>query len=438
MSDRPRLLFLAFGFPPAAKSSTYRLREIANQFAALGWEVTVLNAPDAAWEADSGIDGTLMDSVDPSIRVVHAPVERIDLETDIRRFSRQRAADPGRWHRAFRRRSRRDFPEPVFGGWRASIERTVLDLHAETPFDLVVVTCVPYVLLTAAVRLHREHGVPFAIDFRDGWSIDVVGGQVAFEQDSEAGRHEREALELAESLWVVNEPIADHYRRRYPELAAKVHVVRNGFDADSASSSPRPPATPPLRFGYLGTINFSRAALEAVLAAWTEAREVEPLLAGATFEIRGHLGAGPSRRAHPLLEPIIEAAPAGVSYGGPVTKSEVGAVYASWDALVLILIGGGFVTSGKVYEYMASGLPVVSAHASEHDASDLLRDYPLWTGACELDHDRLVAGFREAARLAVEAPAAARQEALAYASRFDRQDLMAPAVRRLVGQVRPS
>ncbi|MFC7505242.1 glycosyl transferase, partial [Nocardioides sp. GCM10030258] len=71
----------------------------------------------------------------------------------------------------------------------------------------------------------------------------------AFERDSTSGRWEQRALDAAESLWLVNEPIADHYRERYPELADKVRVVRNGFDRDSIPTQIPQPAVAPLRFG---------------------------------------------------------------------------------------------------------------------------------------------------------------------------------------------
>lgn len=433
---RPRLLFLAFGFPPAAKSSAHRLREIANQFAALDWDVTVVNAARETWESDHGLDLSMLDHVDPRVRLVELPVRRPELETDIRTFSRSRAQHPARWLRAQRERNLRSFPEPAFGGWRTTVEDAVLDLHREEPFDLVIVSCVPYVLIAAALRLHREYGVPYAVDFRDGWSIDVVAGEVAFEKDSELGRWETEALESAESLWVVNDPIAEHYRTRYPHLADRIHVVRNGFDPDSIPGAvPARKRDEPLRFGYLGVVNVDVEFLKAVLGAWREARASDPRLAGATLDIRGHVGSGASRETNGIATALIEARADGVRFGGPVKKSEVGAVYAGWDALVLILIGGGFMTSGKVYEFMATGLPIVSAHAPVHDASSLLQGYPLWTGAQGLDHDHLVRAFGEAAGMALEAGPERRAAAREHAARYDRRSLMCPAVNQLAARV---
>ena len=42
-TGRPHAYYLAIGFPPAAKSCAYRMRETANQLYAEGWDVTVDN-----------------------------------------------------------------------------------------------------------------------------------------------------------------------------------------------------------------------------------------------------------------------------------------------------------------------------------------------------------------------------------------------------------
>ncbi|MCZ7424627.1 glycosyl transferase [Micromonospora sp. WMMA1949] len=437
---RPHAIYLAIGFPPAAKSSAYRLRETANQFVAQGWDITVITICQQAWEREYGLDHTLSEKVDPRVRVVELPLIREDLETDIRAFSEERSLDPAGWIKRLRKREQQAFPEPVFGGWRYELEKAVLRLHREHPADLLLASCAPYVNLAATRKLWEEHKVPYAVDFRDGWSLDVIGGGEAFTRDSVSGRWESSVLEHALAVWCVNDPIAGFYRERYPHLADRVHVVRNGYDEDSlpdiSGRSPDPAAG--LTFGYLGSVNFSPAFLESVLDAWRIARRDDPLLARSRFEVRGHIGAGASREANRHMDLLKEAAVDGVSFGGPVPKAELAATYGSWDALVLMLVGGRFVTSGKVYEFMASGLPVLSAHDVDHDASNVLAGHPLWTGAVGLDPHRLAGSFVEAGRLALKATDADRAAARELARRYARPAVLAPAVRRLTELVRPT
>lgn len=436
MTSKKHLILLAIGFPPAAKSSAYRLREMANQFAALEWDVTAVTIADESWEREFGLDYSLLDAVDPRIRIVKVPIARTDLETDIRNYSRERAIEPKSWIAKQAERDQQVFPEPVFGGWLPALERAVLDLHAERPADLVLASCAPYVLLGVAKRLWDEHKVPYSIDFRDGWSLDVISGNPAFTPESSQGLIEADVLSESLLTWFVNEAIADFYRDRYPALADRIRVARNGFDVDSVPVSLRAPDPDNgLDFGYLGSVNFRSSFLATVLGAWHDAREKDDLIARSRFEIRGHIGAGHAREANAHVNVINQASQDGVTFGGPVANSDLAATYARWDALVLMLVGGKYVTSGKVYEFAASGLPIVSAHEAEHDASEVLRDRPMWSGAVGNEREALTEAFINVGRIAVSATSAQRTQAREQAQRFARSAPIARMARELVDRV---
>lgn len=428
-NDRPHLIYLAIGFPPAAKSSAYRLRETANQFCAQGWDVTVITIQQEAWEREYGLDHSLSESVDPRIRIVELPLARVDLETDIRAFSKARSLRPRQWIEQQREQDLEIFPEPVFGGWRFALEKAVLHEHRAHPADLLLASCAPYVNLAAAWKLWEQYKVPYIIDFRDGWSLNVISGEAAFAEGSPAGRWEQKVLAEARAVWCVNDPIASFYRQRHPAIAERVRVVRNGFDEDGLPALTREPNPDEgLTFGYLGSINFAPSLLEAVLTGWRLARRSDPVVARSRFEVRGHIGAGALREANAHMELLRAAEPDGVEFGGPVAKVEVPATFGRWDALVLMLVGGAYVTSGKVYEYAASGLPIISAHEIEHDATTVLSGHPLWIEAVGLAPDRLAASFIAAAQLARDTNESARAAARAHAQQFTRTALLAPAV----------
>lgn len=434
---RPHVIYLAIGFPPAAKSCTYRMRETANQFCDLGWDVTVLTIEDAAWEREYGLDYTLNDAVDPRVKVIKLPLVREDLETNIRRYSESRAMQPQRWIKTLRDRGQLVFPEPVFGAWRPELEKAMLKVHRSHPADLVLASCAPYVNLAAVWKLWEAHRVPYAIDFRDGWSVDVINGGSAFDPDSVAGEWETKVLANAIAVWTVNDPIADHYRQRYPDIADRVRVVRNGYDPDSLPEpvTRRPDPARGLTFGYLGSVNFSPVFLDSVLAAWRIARAEDPLVARSRFEVRGHIGAGHAREANGHIDLLSAAANDAVSFHGPVAKADLAATYGSWDVLTLMLVGGRFVTSGKVYEFMASGLPVLSVHVVDHDASALLAGHPLWVEPVGVHPRRLAASFIAAARLAVTATDADRAAARRHGEQYSRAAQLRPAIEALASAV---
>jgi hypothetical protein len=124
----------------------------------------------------------------------------------------------------------------------------------------------------------------------------------------------------------------------------------------------------------------------------------------------------------------------GVTWGGPVPKAETAALYAGWDALVLCLVGGRYVTSGKVYDYVSTGLPIMSAHEPEHAAAEVMADYPLWVRNAGLTVPQLADAFIETAHLAVDSTDVDRKQAQMHAERFERYRQIEPAVARLTNR----
>jgi glycosyltransferase involved in cell wall biosynthesis len=116
----------------------------------------------------------------------------------------------------------------------------------------------------------------------------------------------------------------------------------------------------------------------------------------------------------------------GVTYAGPVPKAEVRQAYTEADVLLLILPGSRYVTSGKVYEYMATGKPIVSVHDPDSSANEPLRGYPHWFPVRDLSaqavSEALVAAGRAARRLTADDVARARE----HAARFTRSAQLAP------------
>jgi glycosyltransferase involved in cell wall biosynthesis len=431
---KPHLVYLAWGFPPAAKSCAYRMLATANSFARHGWDVTVVTLTRDAWLREHGLDESLLPLVEPSIDVVRLPLYREDLDTDIRAYSRLRAQRPKQWLKWHRRGDVRQFPELVFGRWHDELIAATREVHARKPADLVLATAAPYTFFAPALDLYQHHGVPYVLDYRDGWSLDIIGDREAFTGTSRRGRIESDLIAHAEEAWFVNTPIRDWYRQRYEDRAEHLHVVRNGSDvAVGTADIPlrQADAAKGLTFGYLGTVTFTPARTRALCEGWRLARQESELLSRSNLEFRGHIGAGAARGASGHARIISQYAEDQVSYEGPVAKAETAAVYGSWDALVLALVGGRYVTSGKVYDYISTGLPVMSAHETDHAATEILEGYPLWVRNQGLEAEDLAKAYLEAAELAVTATPEQREAARSHADQFERYRQIEPAVQRL-------
>lgn len=404
-AHRPHLLYIAWGFPPCRAGGVYRALATANYFAAHGWRVTVLTADRETFLRYTGADTSLEREIHPEIEVRRIPFEWPLMETDLRKWSAFRAHLPTGWRKVRVKADNVSFPETTYGPWRRPLERGALQVHANDPVDLVIATANPHVAFAAAYRLHRAAGVPYVMDYRDAWLLNVFTGDQTQPDRSRAARWERTLVTNAHQVWFVNEPIADWHRRRYPEQATKVRVVENGYDEEFAPK-PRQHTSPPgqpLVFGYIGTIT-AVVPIAEFLAGWKLARSTSPLLREAEVHIYGYIGyysiGGVATRS------LIEAqAAAGVRYLGPVEKAEVAATYETFDALALILGTGRYVTSGKAYEYIASGLPVAAVHEPGNAATEVFAGHPRHFGVADLSPEQIAHALVAAAESAVGASA---------------------------------
>jgi glycosyltransferase involved in cell wall biosynthesis len=357
------------------------------------------------------------------------------VESDLRRWPASRVYAGPVWRRLRARADRRPFPEVTYGPWRPVIEEAAERIHLSRKVDLVLATANPNVSFMAGKHLHDRFGVPYVMDYRDAWSLDVFDGRRIHSADSRVGRLERELVDSAREVWFVNDTIADWHRGAYPEVADRIRVVANGWDPDLAPDGSRSPVAPdrPLTFGYLGTVS-SKVPMAEFVGGWTRARELSDDVARARAVVRGYLGfySTPQERLSTLL---ADAAADGVDYGGPVSKGSVGSVYDGFDVCVLILGTGRYVTSGKVYEYVATGKPVVSVHDPGNAATDVLRGYPLWFPAASLAPDDVAAALVDAGAAARTADADVRAAAREYGARFRRDLQLAPRVAGLLESV---
>jgi glycosyltransferase involved in cell wall biosynthesis len=445
---RPRLLYLAFYFPPSRASGVYRARATANLLAEQGWDVTVFAAPlPFLYDTIGSVDEKLMDTVDPRITVVRPNLNTYTWQTDLRDFSGLRKRFPHLAHTLYARGQRHVFPERYVSWGRSSLFRA-LRMHARRRFDVVLATGNPYVSFGVAWLFHRLTRTPYVIDYRDAWTLDQFTEGPRFDDDHGVWRWERRVLERAAGSAFVNEAQREWHARRYPVAADRMITITNGWDADTLTGTPEPPPAARAardgergpRFSFVGTFT-EEQPIEEMMEGFARAREF-PEMAEAELRLFGYFGffkAAPAAlRARfaagsgPVDEEGDERLLApGVRHFGPVSKTTVAEVYRETDVLVFLTGGGRYITSGKIFEYMATGRPILSVHAPGSAAEEILRGYPLWFNPGGLDPADIASSMVEAAKAAAGLDQRQVDAARAYAEPFERSVALEPLVRRL-------
>ena len=406
MSRPRRLLFLAFWYPPSRASGVHRALAISRAFVDAGWEVAVVTVDERFLEEEVGsVDLSLLAEVPDGVEIRRVPftTRRPSAVVPIDAIGRFRANVPLLWNlldRQLARRVDRMRGRLPVGGRLAGVDERYLrwiepvvaegqELHRCTPVDHVLATGNPYAAFEAARRLSADLGVSFSLDYRDPWTIDVFSGDEVLSMPTR--RLEAEIIEEAAAAFHVNQALADAYAERYPRVAERQHVASNGFDRNSIPSNAC--AEGAISFGLIGTLN-AQWPLAAMFDGWRAAR---PDLGDATFDFAGHLGY--FGRSAAVLQRELPSESEGFRYHGPIEKRAVASFYAKTRVVVVPAPGGAFVTSGKVFEAAAIGVPVLCIQGEGGGARQVLDGHP---GAvfAEPDSASVAEGFLRAAELA--------------------------------------
>ncbi|MDW8146107.1 MAG: glycosyltransferase family 4 protein [Roseiflexaceae bacterium] len=209
-----------------------------------------------------------------------------------------------------------------------------------------------------ALALKQLFGLPWVADFRDGWTFEPPNSATL---SSPARLRIERALERAvvlsaDQIVTVNQVLADDLRRRYP--TASVTVISNGYDsADVATPRPHTKGSR-LRVIHTGALARSRShtSVDGLLAALDALQQKQsPVLADLEVCFIGNLGAA-EREAL-----IRNGCRSHISIEGPIPHCETLRRQAEADVLLLVTAPNATsVTTSKLFEYLASGRPILA------------------------------------------------------------------------------
>jgi glycosyltransferase involved in cell wall biosynthesis len=382
-----------------------------NTVARRGHDVTVLSADPATYDLIQGSDWALVDLIDPRVKVVRVRQPPGVRDPVINRWHDTRLLAPGIWEKIDAEQTTVIHPDPIlnpwFPAWRPAASAAARALHDHAPFDLVIANILPAVAAGVALSVNLATGIPMVLVERDSWVFSPYTGQ-PYDDAALSRPLLEEIMSRAVQVWYINQPLAHLHRREFPAWAHKIKEVRNAWDAEFIPEQITPPSRAGrdgLVFRFVGTMAPRGFPWQFVEEAWTLAREASPVVRASVLEF-----VGPGSR---LAESRSEI---GMRAADRVPKGGLAELYAQTDALLFIKEGGGMVTSGKIYEYLATGLPIVTSLVPDHDARAVLAGRPLWFDAKEHTPQGLAEAF---VRAAAQAPvpqetAGAHRHAAAY------------------------
>ncbi len=371
-----RLLVVAYYFPPSGGAGVQRVLKWVKYFREVGVEATVLTVEAGAYPKH---DATLGREVPPDVPVHRTrALDPYGAYARLTGRSRQQAvaettghvAASGEWTERLAQAVRANlFVPDARLGWVPFAVGRGLRLLRDEPFDAVLTSGPPHSVHLTGLALHRLTGTPWLADFRDPWTDISYYDELPRTAWARAldGWLERTVLETATRVVTISEAGRALLHGKTTRPAHDFAVVENGFDPADFGGDP---AVPDDRFvlAYVGSLYGSRSP-EALWQALARLR-AEGRIPKLRLRLVGRIGdeVQAALRSHGL-DAVTETV-------GYLPHDQAVREMQRATALLLTIEPYGHehgTTTGKLYEYLAAGRPVVGAGPTGGEAADLLR-----------------------------------------------------------------
>jgi glycosyltransferase involved in cell wall biosynthesis len=252
MEVQRRVLVIAYYFPPMGLSGVQRTAKFVKYLPAFGWHPTVLTVEPTGYLAR---DESLLAELDPSaVSIVRTPAagpgrllaarEVVKLPSERTRKVLSAASDT-----LF-------FPDNKIGWKRRAVARA-LELHGETPFDLIFATAPPFTDFLIGAEVKEAIRKPLVFDYRDPWADYPFRFHLTPFHRMRHAALEAGALRASSHVVTTSRRVKEILIKRYPFLGFHdVDIIPQGYDPeDYPAGSDRVPAsraTGKMRITYAG------------------------------------------------------------------------------------------------------------------------------------------------------------------------------------------
>jgi glycosyltransferase involved in cell wall biosynthesis len=374
-----KVLIVTYYWPPSGGSGVQRWLKFVKYLPALGWEPYVFTPENPSFAVK---DESLHKNVPEEAEVIRFPIwEPYAVFFALGGIFGKRTSAKStqlvstKNESLFQRistwiRGNLFIPDPrVF--WVKPSVAFLDEFLKDNQITTIITTGPPHSLHLIGLRLKKKNpALRWLADFRDPWSQWGLLDSLKVSKWARKYHHRLESKVLAVATEIIT--ITPFYVRQFETLASrKVRLLTNGFDEDDFKDIHY---SKPSKFviRHIGIVNEKcdpRPFLKALLQLLKDAPE---MAAHIQLEFIGdvHVQIRKFVKESEGLEPIT-------NFAGNIPHVELMKLYGSSSLLLLILTGyrdaEGYMP-GKLFEYLATGLPILGVGPEHGDAAALLRE----------------------------------------------------------------
>lgn len=261
--------------------------------------------------------------------------------------------------------------------WQPHAYRACKKVIKRADVDAILSTGAPFSSHFFASILSKVTKLPLILDYRDLWTENVIRKGGVGEYINQ--KMERFALRQASSIIFTNDAAAEATVLRFNLDRSVVEIVANGYDAEALArlkssvvrntSEINSIESRPIRINYIGSLTRHRSPgpfFEALLSLKEHYVDLNVRVNFFGYATLEHNNLADSLG----LDHIV-------TFKGVVSKEESLRIMCQGSDVLLVLQrdveGGGTAIPGKVYEYLASGIPVLCLDQNCGPTSKLLK-----------------------------------------------------------------
>lgn len=374
-----RVLIITYYWPPSGGSGVQRWLKMSKYLPEYGWQPVIYTTENAEYPI---IDHSLEKDVAPNIEVIRRPITEpysaykkflgINKDETVKMGFIQEKEKDKNWKSDLSLWVRGNFFIPdARCGWVKPSVRFLKEYLNEHPVDAIISTGPPHSMHLIALKLKEALGLPWIADFRDPWTeIDYYNDlHLTAWADRKHHRLEQEVLTKADKVVTV----APDGARRLGRLGNRnVRTIYNGFDRNDDAQTPVN-LSEQFTITYLGVLS----KIQNPSNLWQALAELIKEDSGFDESLRiNMIGQIDSTVVSSINENGLTQH---VAYSPYMPHDQVSAVHRSSTLLLLLLMpdseprAKGLLT-GKLFEYMASGRPILCIGPEDGDAARILRE----------------------------------------------------------------
>jgi glycosyltransferase involved in cell wall biosynthesis len=354
-----KVLVLTYYFPPLGGAGVQRTLKFVKYLNEYGYTPTVVTVSPNCVRKNK--DASMLAEVPGNIRVYRAPTLDPDyLYKVLYGFKAFRLVE---WF------NRRVFVPDIQTVWCWFAQPVIERAIREQQPDLIHVSGMPFSAFVLGARAARKHKLPLVLDFRDEWTTNPGERRAIATSDRERSL-ERFAIESASGLVTISPLMRKHLCAVYPRLnGIPGEIISNGYDeADFTGLPPFPPVSQTLRIVFTGTlygpfVTVFRNLVEGVRRL-IERHEIP--VNRVCIEIYGKNVPGS----------VLPDNPGFVTFHGYCSHRETIHHMTEGDLLLMTVgsdPGHASLLSGKMYEYLRVGRPILGIVPPSGEAAEVLR-----------------------------------------------------------------